>query len=310
MGTYSSFTVNDTLVVNSALQANSGGIYFSGTLALNSTAYTGIANNSTYLGAAPASAYVNTTGAFALSGIITHNANLTMGSGVSFISNGSSGSNNALLTSNGTSTYWQVIGSNTDFIYNNSGALTGAVGLTYLSSGNNITATAQHTTDIPLTIAGIASQSANLVQIANSSAIMFAINATGVAVGNGAGLTSIPSGALPADVLYTDKNSQTISGGAYVTSNSLSSGSFTANTGVAPLQYITNSAAFTLTAPANDGSMVLLVTNGSTAGAITFSGFTVGSVTGDALTTTNGNKFMIFIVRINAISTYNVKALQ
>jgi hypothetical protein len=52
------------------------------------------------------------------------------------------------------------------------------------------------------------------------------------------------------------------------------------------------------------------VTNGPSAGAITFSGFTVNANTGEPLTTTNGNKFIITIVRINGTATYMVKALQ
>ena len=47
-----------------------------------------------------------------------------------------------------------------------------------------------------------------------------------------------------------------------------------------------------------------------TAGAITFTGFTVGASTGDALTTTNASKFTISVWRINGVSSYVVKALQ
>jgi hypothetical protein len=55
---------------------------------------------------------------------------------------------------------------------------------------------------------------------------------------------------------------------------------------------------------------MVLVTNGASAGATTFSGFTVSSNTGDSLTTTNTSKFVISVVRINGTSTYIVKALQ
>ena len=103
---------------------------------------------------------------------------------------------------------------------------------------------------------------------------------------------------------------QTLSGGANVTSKSLTTGSVTIDCGTCPLQFITNGGAFTITAPSNDGSAILLVTNNASAGAITFSGFSVGSNTGDSLTTTNGNKFLITIVRINGSSTYAIKELQ
>ena len=90
-----------------------------------------------------------------------------------------------------------------------------------------------------------------------------------------------------------------------------STGTFTPDIALGNFQYITNNGAFTLAAyTAAEGPMTILVTNGASAGTITFSGFTVGSFTGDALTTTDTNKFLIQIVRINGVSTYAVKALQ
>jgi hypothetical protein len=71
----------------------------------------------------------------------------------------------------------------------------------------------------------------------------------------------------------------------------------------------TNNAAFTLAAPANECAIDILVTNGATAGAITFSGF-AGGTHGEPLTTTNGHVFLISIRRIGAVSMYSVKALQ
>lgn len=103
---------------------------------------------------------------------------------------------------------------------------------------------------------------------------------------------------------------QTIAGGANVTSLSQSTGSINVDCGARPLQYITNNGAWTITAPTSDGSCVILITNGASAATPTFSGFSVGSNTGDALDNTNGHKFMLFIVRINGNSTYTVKALQ
>jgi len=120
----------------------------------------------------------------------------------------------------------------------------------------------------------------------------------------------IDSGIAATAILQNNVEGQTLSGGANVTSKSLSTGSITIDCGARPLQYITNGGAFTITAPAADGSCMLLVTNNGSAGSITFSGFTVGSNTGDAFTLTNGNKFMVTIVRINGTSTYQNKALQ
>ena len=103
---------------------------------------------------------------------------------------------------------------------------------------------------------------------------------------------------------------QTLSGGANVTAQSQSTGNITIDCGSRPLQYITNGGSFTLTAPANDGSCILLVTNNGSAGTITFSGFSVGANVGDALTTTNTNKFSIQIWRINGVSGYRIAAHQ
>lgn len=107
--------------------------------------------------------------------------------------------------------------------------------------------------------------------------------------------------------------SQTLTGGANVTSNNIgtvSSGTTTLNCGTSPLQYLTNNGAFTLAAPANDGSCIVRVTNGASAGTITFSGWTVGTNTGDTYATTNANKYDLFVRRINGASSYQWSALQ
>lgn len=111
--------------------------------------------------------------------------------------------------------------------------------------------------------------------------------------------------------LHSDAEDQgPLTGGASVTSKSLTAGSITPDPADRSNQYVTNSGAFTLTAPSADGSYVLLVTNDASAGAITFSGFTVGSNVGDALDTTNTNKFKIYVDRTNSISTYSIQACQ
>lgn len=133
---------------------------------------------------------------------------------------------------------------------------------------------------------------------------------TGLAKGNGANaLTGATSGTdymapgttslITVGYTLTPYNGGTVSTGT--TTPAAANGNY---------QYYTNNGAHTLAAPAADCAIDILVTNGATAGSITFSGFTVGSNTGDALTTTNTNKFIISIRRINAISTYTIKALQ
>lgn len=103
---------------------------------------------------------------------------------------------------------------------------------------------------------------------------------------------------------------QTMSGGANVTSQSLSTGNITVDCGSRQLQFITNNGAWTITAPANDGSCAILITNGATAATPTFSGFSVGTNVGDPMDNVNAHKFILQIMRINATSTYAIKALQ
>jgi hypothetical protein len=135
-------------------------------------------------------------------------------------------------------------------------------------------------------------------------------------------LTSANAGAsnytltLPAvtDTLATlGTASQAMSGGVHLSPYSIgtvSGGTTTIDCGNNPAQYLTNGGAFTLAAPANDSSCLVLVTNNGSAGAITFSGFTVGANTGDALDTTNGHVFTLSIWRINGTASYVIKALQ
>lgn len=73
------------------------------------------------------------------------------------------------------------------------------------------------------------------------------------------------------------------------------------------VQRIINGGAFTLAPPSTgEGTMILEITNNGSAGTITTSGFT--SVTGDALDTTDTNKFLCSIARINGTSYLNVIA--
>jgi hypothetical protein len=76
-------------------------------------------------------------------------------------------------------------------------------------------------------------------------------------------------------------------------------------------QYATSNGAFTLAAPTNNCAIDILLTNGVNAKSITFSGFTVdANNVGDVYNTTNTNRFIIMIRKINNVSTYIIKALQ
>lgn len=104
-----------------------------------------------------------------------------------------------------------------------------------------------------------------------------------------------------------------ITKGYTVTPNNIgtvSSGTTTPDPANGNYQYYTNNGAHTLAAPSSDCAIDILVTNGASAGSITFSGFTVGASTGSAYNTTNANRFILSIRRINGVSTYSWYALQ
>ncbi len=90
----------------------------------------------------------------------------------------------------------------------------------------------------------------------------------------------------------------------------ISSGTFTPDAANGNYQFYINGGAHTLAAPALDSALDILITNNASASTITFSGFTVNSNTGEALTTINTNKFLVSIRRINSVATYIIKALQ
>ncbi len=177
------------------------------------------------------------------------------------------------------------------------------------SVGNSFfTISTTNAASTPLTVLGVNSPSANIFQVSNGT-IQFAVNSSGVAVGNGAGLT------LANNVLYANVTEQTITGGAIVTSYNLgitnsSITSITANSGICPLQYLTNNGAFTLTAPSSDGTMTIFITNGAVANTITYSGFSNGASTGDSYVLTSTYKFFLSIIRVNGTSTFRWAACQ
>jgi len=73
---------------------------------------------------------------------------------------------------------------------------------------------------------------------------------------------------------------------------------------------IVNNGAFTIAAPsaAGDYTLVIQITNGATAGAVTFSGFS--KTIGTAPTTVNGADFFVFITKCNGFTLASTQALQ
>jgi len=129
---------------------------------------------------------------------------------------------------------------------------------------------------------------------------------------SGTDSTTITFPSSSATVAALNLASQTLSGGANVTPQSLSTGSITADCGTRSIQYITGAtSAWSITAPTSDGSCYILLTNAaSSAVAPTFSGFSIGSNTGSPLTTVGSDKFTISIWRINGVAGYSIFAHQ
>ncbi len=197
------------------------------------------------------------------------------------------------------------------------GALTvGTVACAGLSDGATGCSTATGTSGATLPLLN-AANTWSAVQTFTNSDIALLGSSTGkttfTSANAGASNYTLTTQAATGTVALLDVADQTVAGGANVTSLSLgtiSSGTTTIDCGARPLQYFTNGGAFTLAAPASDGSCLVMSTNNGSASTITFSGFTVGSSTGDALTTTNAEKFTISIWRINGVAGYRVAAMQ
>lgn len=114
-------------------------------------------------------------------------------------------------------------------------------------------------------------------------------------------------------VLHSTSSLQSFTSGfstSVVDDGTRSSGTYEPNLNWGNYRKVTNGGAFTLKAPttAGDYSMVVLITNSSSAGAITLSGFT--RTTGDAFTTTNGHKFLVFITKVDGNTHGQVVRLQ
>lgn len=116
--------------------------------------------------------------------------------------------------------------------------------------------------------------------------------------------------AYDADTLKADTADQLTAGftATDYAAGTKSSGTFTPDAANGNFQTATNGGAHTLAPPSASCTMVILYTNNGSAGTITTSGFT--QVDGDALDTTDTNKFVCYITKIGSSSVLTVKALQ
>ncbi len=104
---------------------------------------------------------------------------------------------------------------------------------------------------------------------------------------------------------------QNLTGGFTTTSDgdgTLTTGTYTPDPLTGNFKHITANGAFTFAPPSTTCTLIVEVTNGASASTITTSGFTF--VTGDAFTTTNGNKFLCFVTKSQNYSHLFIQTLQ
>jgi hypothetical protein len=97
-------TANNSLYLGGVAAAS-----YQTTAGLSANVATLTANNASYLGGVAAASYVNTAGAYTITGVHTYNANLVLGSTTGISANGSFGTANQVLTSNGSTVYWSTV---------------------------------------------------------------------------------------------------------------------------------------------------------------------------------------------------------
>jgi Chaperone of endosialidase len=114
------FAVKNGLTVNSAVTINSTAFYLNGTFFLNSTSYSGVANNSNYLGGTLASGYQTTAGLASNVATLTSNAANYLGS----------------VPASGYQTTAGLASNVATFTSNNSNYLGGIVAANYLNTTN------------------------------------------------------------------------------------------------------------------------------------------------------------------------------
>tara|TARA_R100001129_G_scaffold119025_2_gene82491 strand:- start:277 stop:1194 length:918 start_codon:yes stop_codon:yes gene_type:complete len=122
--------------------------------------------------------------------------------------------------------------------------------------------------------------------------------------------TALGAEAADSDILKADTADVLTAGFAATVHDlsTISSGTTTLNEANGNLQKCVNGGAFTLAPPSNSCTIVLQVTNNSSAGAITTSGFTLTD--GDAISTGNGDDFFFYVTVVGSFSHLTVKKLS
>ncbi len=156
-------------------------------------------------------------------------------------------------------------------------------------------------------VSGTAGTSGNIVMWnADGDAVDSTIASSNVLVAANLGVTVQ---AYDADTLKADTADNLTAG--FTTTvydiGTVSTGTTTPDFANGNIQTLTNNGAFTLAVPTGgSGTMILEITNGASPGLVTLSAFS--SITGDGLTVTTGEKFLLSIAVVGARSYLNITA--
>ena len=224
-----------------------------------------------------------------------------------------------LANSTGTTSACDALGTNVVTALGN--ALNGASGLVGYSGalGTPTSGTLTNATGLPIStgVSGLGTGVATALGVNIGSAgapVLF----------NGAGgtpssltltnATGLPAAGVTGTAVTLSGTGQVLTGGFAPTAyaiGTVTSGTTTIDCGNGPLQLMTNGGASTLALTTSHlGNCTVHIINNGSAGAITFSGFSEGSNTGDALDTTNAHEFDIVMTKIGTKTHYLVSAYQ
>ena len=163
---------------------------------------------------------------------------------------------------------------------------------------------------------------ASLIGIEDSGGIITATDVEGALAENRTAIDAIEADYLDssdigvsvqgydADTLKADTDDVLTAGFAATDDNdgTQTTGTYTPSYAGGNFKRIVNGGSFTLGVPANSGSYLVQMTNNGSAGTVTTSSYTV--VTGDSLTTTDGDDFFLYLTVCNSFSQLHVVALQ
>ena len=307
VNTSGSFTITGVHTHNANIVANAASV-----LVQNATSISVINTNGIYVGNTTTNVVISNTistfgGNLAVTGVANVTGNVTIGASAFFVGNGVYLTTvNATNITTGTLPYAQL-GVN---VVNTTGSFT-ITGLdtfqanlhtgnstvnTQISNATILISNSTSTTTLGLTDLRLGSTTTNVV-ISNTTS-SFGGNVTVTSYLNVGNVAS--------------NGTAYVSNGFYVVAGNWGEvkTNITINSSNGNYQYWASNGAYTITAPAQDCAVDILLTNGTAAGTITFSGFTVGASTGSAYATTNGNRYILSVRRINSISTYSWYALQ